>query len=238
MLRTPDENGFVALGIGAGPRYIGSDQTTWAVAPAAQFAVGATVVRLTANYLALDLLERPDWSFGPAGILRFGRDETGDAEVDALPSIDPTIELGLDLSRNWNTGDYQRYTSVGISVLQDVGDSHGGWVASAGFRKWVPAGRYGTLGLSLATTYGSSDYTETFFGITPAASLQSGLASYQAGAGLRDARAAAIFIQPISPEWAVGAGLLYARILGDAADSPVTRDRNQLYGGIGIVRFW
>lgn len=238
FLRFPHGDSFALVGVGAGPRYLGATENVWAAAPAAQFEIADRTAMLEANYLTVNLLNDPNWTLGPAGLLRFGRGMSDYASVDSLPNIDWTIELGADLAYQWPGAGYQDQSAAGISLLADVGNVHNGWVSAISYRKWIPIGKYGTLGLGAATTFASGNYTQTYFGVSPENSILSGLPSYSAGSGLRDARLTALFVQPVSRSWAIGGGVIFARMLGDAADSPITQRQNLLYSGIGVMRFW
>ncbi len=233
-----DSPNFAIVGFGAGPKYLGAKETTYAVAPAGQMTFDWDVVTLQANYLNTDLIPDPDWQFGPAGLLRFGRGDVERDAVDALPDIDTTVELGFSGARVWNDDDWQKRSAIGGSFLQDVGGVHDGHVASIYARQWFGIGRYGALGISLAASYASESYMGTYFGVDSAGSAASGLPEFLPGAGARDVRATAVFVQPINDQWAVGAGLLYAKLLGDASDSPISDSDEAIYGGIGIARFW
>jgi outer membrane scaffolding protein for murein synthesis (MipA/OmpV family) len=64
---------------------------------------------------------------------------------------------------------------------------------------------------------------------------------YTAGSGVNQYFANAGAIVYLSKNWALGAGLRYSHISGDAGDSPLVAgtngrgDRNQLIGGVGIT---
>lgn len=70
--------------------------------------------------------------------------------------------------------------------------------------------------------------------MTPSDSLASGLPIYVPGSGVRDARAWTMALLHLSLQWHLGAGAMYLRIMGDAADSPIVSDegsKNQwIYG--------
>jgi outer membrane scaffolding protein for murein synthesis (MipA/OmpV family) len=77
---------------------------------------------------------------------------------------------------------------------------------------------------------------DEYFGVTADDSLASGLAVYTPGGGVRDARAWLVALVHLGPQWHVGAGVLYSRLVGDAADSPLVSDRgsqNQWVYGVG-----
>nr|WP_161555995.1 MipA/OmpV family protein [Mangrovicoccus ximenensis] len=119
-------------------------------------------------------------------------------------------------------------------MLQDASGAHGGHVADVNLRRWMPVGRYGALGLGLAASWASADYMDTYFSVGAAPDRP----GYDAGAGWRDARITAVYVQPLSGRWAVGAGVMYMHFLEEAADSPAVRSDGQVYAGIGVARGW
>jgi outer membrane protein len=77
--------------------------------------------------------------------------------------------------------------------------------------------------------------------VRPSDSLASGLPIYVPGSGVRDARAWATALLHLSPQWHLGVGALYSRLLGDAADSPIVADegsKNQWVYGVGALYAW
>jgi outer membrane protein len=117
-----------------------------------------------------------------------------------------------------------------------TGDNNG-YTVAASFRRWIPVGRFSAMGFYVGTTYGSSDYMDTYFSVDSTGAADSGLDMFSAKSGIRDVRVSAIYIQPISRNWQVGGGFLFSRLLNDAADSPIVSDRgirNQLAFGIGV----
>ena len=110
-----------------------------------------------------------------------------------------------------------------------------------GIRQGRSAAIAAAVGLARGASCGSEDYIDTVFSVTPAGAAARGLPEFRAGSGFRNVRATAVFVQPVSESFLVGAGPLYRRMLGDAADSPVVDDRgslNQVIFGIGGAHFW
>ncbi|MCA8927065.1 MAG: MipA/OmpV family protein [Alphaproteobacteria bacterium] len=234
---------FFAIGIGAAPDYLGSDNYMAGGAPAGRVAIGEhRYVSLEANYLSVNLINDPHFQAGPSGLYRFGRDNVDDRLVDKLPDIDNTVELGAFVGYEWwDEDDSRNRWRIGADFLHDVGGVHNGFVVSASLRKWFAIGSTGALGIGLATSYGSDDYTDKYFSVTSRGAAASGLHMFQADGGMRDARLTALYVQPISQSWIVGAGAMYSRFLGDAADSPVVDDRgdaNQFIFGVGAGYTW
>lgn len=235
---------FVALGYGAVPDYIGSDDYVTGVAPAFNLALGSNrFLNLTGNYLTYNVSADSNWLFGPAALYRFGRDsDIDDPVVSLMQEIEDTVEIGAFLRYEIvDESNLRDRWSFGGHIGFDVGGEHEGYVISASTRRWLPVGRYGALGLAAALTYGSDDYTDTYFSVSPTDAALSGLPLFDAGGGLRDARVMAVFVHPLSRNWLAGAGLSYSRIMGDAADSPVVDmrgDPDQFIYGLGIGYTW
>lgn len=82
---------------------------------------------------------------------------------------------------------------------------------------------------------------DEYFGVTPSDSLASGLPIYVPGSGVRDGRGWALALFHLSPQWHLGAGVMYSRLLGDAADSPIVSAegaKDQWIYGAGALYAW
>ena len=98
-----------------------------------------------------------------------------------------------------------------------------------------------TLAGGAAFTYGSGNYMNEYFGVTPTDSLASGLPIYVPGGGARDVRGWATAVLSLSLHWHLGAGVMYSRLVGDAADSPIVSQegsKNQWIYGAGALYAW
>lgn len=241
-VQAPHIPNFAGVGVGWYPKYIGSKDLGFGAVPFARVSWGEHYLEIAGTYGALNLLNHPNWRVGPAGVVRLGRNDVGNDAVNDLPDIDPSLNLGAfvgyDLPASADPRDRWWF---GGTITQNVTDQQGGYVASASIRRWLPVGRYGVLGLAAGLDYGSADYMDTYFSVSPSGSMKSGLPAYEADQGVRDAQALVIFMQPLSPKWLAGAGVLYTRLLGNAADSPIVSDegtRDQFVFGVGLARMF
>ena len=71
------------------------------------------------------------------------------------------------------------------------------------------------------------DYAMTFFGVSPEQAATSTLPAYEARGGLHAVRFGVNAGYRIDGAWSVGGRIGTARLRGDAANSPITRDRTQ-----------
>lgn len=76
---------------------------------------------------------------------------------------------------------------------------------------------------------------QTYFGITPEQAATSKLPVFMAGSGLRNMYAGAGFITALSPRWILFGNVGASRLLGDAADSPLTLKTNSASAGLGLA---
>ncbi len=235
---------FFGIGIGRAPDYLGSDDDLTGGLPVARINMGGErYFSLEGNIASFNLVQHPNWRAGPMGVYRFGRDDDVDDEVvKRMKEIDDTIELGGFVSYEIvAAGEPRDRWLFGGDVVFDVGDTHDGMLATAKIRRWFPIGHTGSMALGAAVSYGSSDYTDTYFSVSPEDAAVTGLPVFDAGSGFRDIRLVAAYLQPISRNWIFGAGAMYSRLLDDAADSPVVDDRgdrNQVIYGFGVGYSW
>jgi outer membrane scaffolding protein for murein synthesis (MipA/OmpV family) len=109
---------------------------------------------------------------------------------------------------------------------------------SGDFRVVVFSNDNTTVVGALSSTWVDNDYMQSFYGITPEQSLSSGLSSFQTSSGILDAAVQFGINHQFSSKWAAIIYTNYARILGDAADSPIVKQlgsTNQFVGGIFAV---
>lgn len=86
--------------------------------------------------------------------------------------------------------------------------------------------------------WGSAEYVRDYFGVTPAQTARTGLATYRPGSGIYAYGAAASAQFRINDRWGIYSYGSYDRLVGDAAASPIVRSlgsRDQLSGGIGVT---
>jgi outer membrane protein len=241
-LELPQLN-FAGLGVGAYPDYFGSSDYNVGAAPFGRLSLGgARFVRLMANEVRVNVLDHPNWQLGPVGLWRFGREDVENPVVDKVHDIDDSISLGLFGGYLWrDPQDVRRMAGVSTWVLGDVSDVYKGWTAGLNAYGTQPVATMVTLAGGAAFTYGDGNYMDQYFGVTPNDSLASGLPIYVPGSGVRDVRGWAAALLHLSPQWHLGAGVMYSRLVGDAADSPLVSDEgsnNQWVYGVGTLYAW
>jgi len=106
--------------------------------------------------------------------------------------------------------------------------SHKGTEASLGatLLSWSPTERL-TLSVSPGLTWADSRYMQAYFGVTDAQASRSGYRTFKAGAGVKSLQVGTGVEFEIDKRWALAGGVQVKRLVGDAADSPITEKKVQ-----------
>lgn len=220
------------LGVQSTPEYFGSDTQTTGV----KFSPG--LVYLNLGWLTLgepffadDPKERKP-GFGLRGSFRFigGREADDFDALAGLDDIDPTLEVGTGLG----------YTAGSLEVYADARYGLGGsdaWVGELGGNLVMRPSDRLALRVGPRFLYGSEGYTDTYFGVTPAESVRSGLAAFDADkAGLVSAGLELTATYRLGEQWWLEGGARYDRLQGRASDSPIvtqgSADQTEVHIGI------
>ncbi|WP_375402805.1 MipA/OmpV family protein [uncultured Sphingomonas sp.] len=154
-----------------------------------------------------------------------------DRQVRALGKIDTAYEAGafVGVSR---TGviisDFDTLTAR-VGVVQDVGSAHKSYVVTPQLNYTTPLSLSTLVSLGVAADYVGKGYGRTYYSITPAQTLTSGLRAYDAGeSGWKQINFSLFGVQSLSGDlrrgFGVGGGVLYGRLLGRYKNSPIVRD--------------
>ena len=233
-------SGFIALGAGITPEYEGANE--YEPIP---FIVGSVEYRgysasIRGPRVDFDLVPRDDFAAGPILNFRGARDDdVEDDQVSLLDEIDGAFEVGGFVSWTPPLGlaDDDR-AELTAEILQDVSDAHGGLIAAVSTGYSFQATDRLRLSADASVSFATDDYTDTYFSVDAAAAARSGLRQFDAGGGARDAGIGLGATYSLSDSWGLTGRAGYARLLGDAADSPITEDAgsaDQFFAGLGVV---
>ena len=231
----PGLHGSVGAGVAVMPQYEGAKDSKTRVLPNINLYYGDSLffTRMTAgaNLLRFTTEQGVAVTAGPILALRRGRDQDDNAALSGLG----------DIKRGLDAGGFVRLRKEGwhavVDIRQNVTDADQGSTVNFNAGYSVPLSSNLRLRTNLDTTWASSEYMKTFFGVDTLQSAQSGIAQYEAGAGFKHIGAMVMADYSISREWAGFASLHYRRLLGDAAASPIVTnsgDRDQVSASIGV----
>ena len=221
----------VGLGAQLRPKFVGADDSSLAPLFHVNFARGTKEFSFGApdDSPSIALLSKGGFSFGPAGNIE-GRRRDSDLSAP-VGSVPRTFEAGA--FAQYQVGDSFR---VRAELLKGI-NGHEGLVGTIGADKiWRDGDRY-VFSIGPRVLFSDGRYERAYFGVTPAASLASGLPAYRPGGGVHGVAVASGATYALNSRWALFGYARYERLVGDAAKSPIIRQlgsRNQLSGGVGL----
>jgi len=239
---------IIGLGIGGVPDYQGSEDYEAGIGPFGRYHYsGNRYINVLGPELSWNVSNDDVWQFGPRLMYRFGRDDdVEDKVVKRMREIDDTVEAGAFVVASYelDPNDPRERLAFSADLLADVGNEHDGWISTFGVKYWAPVARTVVMHVGGGFSYASDDYVDTYFGVHGTDVLlfpSLGGRSYDADGGINDVRAVIGALVHLSPDWHLGAGVRYQRLLGDAKDSPVVDERgdaNQWVFGVGLGYAW
>ena len=159
----------------------------------------------------MNLLDSPNWEFGPMVSYRFGRSEVQDPVVNALPPIDGGLEAGVFAGWHYiRTEGIPFRVRLGVSLTTAVSGGASGGHVTPYASLWVPLSRKVFVGFGGGLTWSSASFMQQRFGVSPQASAASGLPAYSAGAGVRQYYLWPAVLWNFAPKWFAGAGGILA----------------------------
>jgi outer membrane protein len=226
----------IGLGNGFVPDYSGSNNYRYRFLPIIDIRY-KNKWHLNNGRLNIPLYHKGNFEVGPMANLLFGRDEGRNSALQGLGDINTTLEVGA----------YVRYRTKST-------------LAEANFRQAISAGQ----GRSLRITFGQGFYrngpfslafagrarwlsrkaTQTNYGITAeqASNSEFGLPEFTTSSGFSEINGNLIGSYELSEQTRLLSLISYGRLLGDAANSPLSAgingsgagSSNQFIGGIAI----
>jgi len=223
----------VGIGAGSQPKFPGSEEHRTSVMPMltaayGRFYIGGAPGAGSPAGVGMFLLRDSGWSagIGLGASLRSPRKESDSPRLQGMGDIARTEQGSLFVNYDW------RWLGVHSNVQTDIGGKGEGTTASLDLVAHVPLGAGFMLSAGPGATWADRKYQKTFFGVDAAQSAASGLAAYDAKAGVNLLRLNVGVNYRISSRWDVGLRAGLGRISGSAADSPVVERRNQSSFGL------
>ncbi len=254
----------LGVGGGFQPLYEGSDEYRAYAFPIVAPSFGASDGPRRFEFRSLDdirlhALRFDGLSVGPLLGYRFGREEGDSSRLTGLGDIDGGLVVGGFVNYDFYDDGNNRFGASAAFATQVTGDAfeEDRFAGIPNFRTFDSNDEYGyevdlsahydvelnerlTMGLRAGGVYADDEYMSTNFGITTlqagnAATLGNPLPAYDADAGIKNVYAQVTAKYQVTDAFDVRAGVNYSRLLGDAADSPVTESENQFGGFVGAA---
>jgi outer membrane scaffolding protein for murein synthesis (MipA/OmpV family) len=203
-----------------GPSFPGSDEFSVIGYPSLSFRRAGTVERFSApdDGLSFSFLEESAFRFGVVGRFVGGRYLEDDRRLVGLEKIDWAIEPGVFVEY-WPL----EFLRARAEIRRGF-HGHEGFVADFGLDAVQRFGAF-TVSVGPRLALGDSEFTRTYFGVTPIeAALNGQVTPYRPSGGITSVGATGAVSYDWSPQWSTTAFVTYKHLVGDAADSPIVKE--------------
>lgn len=232
----PAKDWTVTLGVEGRvlPTFEGSDRYAFLPFPLFDLRQAGTPARFRSprDGFGFGLVDTGRFRAGPSFKIRLPRKESDDADLRGLGDVDVALEAGA-FAEFWVTP----WLRTRAELRQGFGGHHG-VVGDLTADLVMPVTPQLTLSGGPRTTITSAAANSPYFSVTAAQAAASGLPVYDAGGGFYSVGAGVQARYQWMPQWASHVFLEYARLTGDAGDSPVVTlrgSRDQLQLGVGVT---
>lgn len=177
----------------------------------------------------LALWQSGGFAVGPA-IAFEGRRRRSDLGV-SLPAVGFTVELG-----GFAQYQFAGPVRVRVEARQGIG-GHKGLVGAVGADYVLRDADRWLVSFGPRLTLANGRHHRAYFGVSPEASVTSGLAAFRPDGGVQAVGATAGFLRQVSRRWGIVGFTRYDRLVADPGRSPITRgpgSRDQLSGGVAL----
>ncbi|MEO0543116.1 MAG: MipA/OmpV family protein [Pseudomonadota bacterium] len=230
-----------SLNVGAfafiGPSYEGSDEFRVTGVPIVfpSFGDSAERSRVTVrgvDDVRLSVFRRGGFDVGPIVGYSFGRDEDLSGKLDGLGDVDGGVVLGAFTS--YTAGDF--FVESGISS-QVTGADDAGYLANAAVGYTAQLAPRLSMTARTGLEYASDSYMDRYFTITDTQSNNSAenYGAFNASGGIKNVGIDLSMEFEATDRITLRANGGYNRLLGDAANSPISESDNQISGGLGFL---
>jgi outer membrane protein len=162
---------------------------------------------------------------------RGDRESSDDAILRGMPDVDTAFEAGPFVRLEAG-----RLTFEAL-VLADLSNTHDGTAVEAGVDYNLPLpealGKKWLAGVGFGTLWGDSNFNDTYFGVRAAQALATRPA-YTAGSGFVNYNAGANLMYLFDRNWFARGDVRVERLVGDAEDSPITREDTSVTGVLSV----
>jgi len=181
--------------------------------------------------LGVNIIQNKNLTFGTSIGYYGSREEDDNESLRGLGDVDGGVD-----------GRVFVFVPVGpISLTsmyrRDLSGNHDGAIFSVGALFFKPVTPKLRLNLQGRLNFASENFMNTYFDINLSQASRSSMTVYDADAGIKDISAFNILIYSFTRHWNVVSLMVFSRLLGDAATSPIVEERgttNQFRFGLGF----
>lgn len=211
----------VGAGVGAAPKYLGSKDMGVSFRPV--FSVGRGVgnryLSVADDNIGFGLVEGEQWRAGVTGKLLWERRESRDIKLRGMGNVPFGGEIG---------GFAEFYPLPWLRARGDLRhgiSAHNAFVGEVKLDAFARIADRWTVSAGPRVAFAGRDFTQTYLGVNAVQSLRTGLPQFTAQSGVLSYGAATQLNYQWTPRIETSVFAQYNRLSGDAAESPLTKQR-------------
>lgn len=212
------------------PRYPGSAHQREQLLPTGELVYERRYFASVIDGLGMNLYLDAHWRIG-AGVAYDGsyRHASDDARLAGMGDVPSSLRARAFV--RYQNGAY----ALSGSLAQDISGRGTGLVGDIdGALRWQLGSKL-SVAVGPGLTWGNGRYAQTWFGVSAGQSAASGLPAERADSGITSERIRAAFTYRLAPQWFMNLNLNRSRLIGPAADSPVTDRKNQNQAQFAVI---
>lgn len=228
---------FYSVGSGAAhiPDYEGSND--YRILPMVNFSanwISGKYIRINGLNTEYNILKNRTWNFGPTLTTKISRTSSvNNSTIAQLPNINFAVGSGIFGKYNYKSFEVRLSYNYDISNVNKGGLAN--FTVGYNYRKKKIISR-----IAINSSYGTSNYLNTYFGVSPEGNTLSNLPTYKLSSGFKDIGLSSNFIYVLNKKWMLGTALVYNMLIGDVGKSPVVKEgsKHQLINALfALYRF-
>lgn len=232
--------GLLVLGAGIAPHHMGTDKYTSIPILVGSYRSGNR--RYTSRGFGVDINLNVEQRFSYGPIIHWRpkvKHSHSKGRAKHLSNIKGAPELGGFIGYRFRGDDHsQGRINLQLAGMHDVSDTHKGMLLTGRADYAVLRSQPLNIDARLETSWASSDFQQTYFGVRSSESRRSGLKTYRPNSGFRDVTAGLTLSHQITPTFGLMTQASLTRLVGPTADSPIVGEASKTTTLMGVAATW
>ncbi|MEZ5658369.1 MAG: MipA/OmpV family protein [Burkholderiaceae bacterium] len=237
----PHSQFALGMSLTSAPEYLGSSRQGLSLKPILAYRYGRFKltssggssimnfgVRSDDSGASAELLKTSRWKIKTSARIGGGRSASDSVDLAGLPSIQRTVFARLSVNYKLTEA-----ISLDSTLTWDLLGHDNGASLSAGIGYAFRSSPATEWSFGAGVTYGNATHMRGLFGV-PESAATADRPAYEPGAGLRDIGLGAGFITSLSKRWVAFGNVGLNKVIGPAADSPLTHASTGRRASVGI----
>lgn len=220
-------------GVISAPSFLGSNETSTYAIPNVSVAIGDRLNISLLDGVSYDVYKDDNLTAGVALTYDFGREDTPSKHDLLLSSVAKSEIAGLgDIEETAEIGGYLAYTfgnlQANLAIRKGVDGGHDGIAGDVDITYNAPVeilGMQSVISFGPTASFSDDSYASTYFDVSAAQSVASGISEYDADGGIMSYGLHASAFVPLNQNVSLVGFAEFDKLSGDVRDSSIVQER-------------